>query len=118
VDRISSDGILAVYLKEDYSNTWTPAEPEPDIPEDNPEEPEVIPEIVGPDTVYPYDIVNYTAENASGGEWILTKKCGKVTKYSDRDVEIEITTGRSGEFDLIYRFGGTELTKHITILSI
>lgn len=131
VDRYSTDGILIVYLKEDYSNIWEDAPPsvEEDVIEIQEENPvtfglrrataQVIPAIEGPNEVYPYDIVSYKILNATGGEWILSNKRARIKSFDDSSVIIEITTGKSGSISLIYRVQGIEdIILNINILSL
>ena len=118
VDDISSDGILTVYLKEDYTNEWieTQVEEKPPVSEDNIDL--LSPRIEGPIEVYPYDIVNYNAINISGGIWSLSNKRAKIIKQSDTSVEIEIITGKSGDISLIYTIDRMEIVYNISILSL
>lgn len=119
VDRLSSDGILTVYLKEDYSNEWEAASPE--IPEESvpsiPETP-VAQGIIGPAEVYPYDIVEYSVEGLSGGQWSLSNKRAQIVTQSDTSVVIEVVTGRSGDVSLIYTVNGADIIYNISILSL
>lgn len=118
IDDITNEGILAVYLKEDYTNEYAPTQVEdlPSIPEDP--ETSLAAHIDGPDKVHPYDIVTYTT-TLSGGQWQLSNKRAKINKQTDISVEIEITTGRSGDVSLIYhRADKDNIVKNITILSL
>lgn len=111
IDDITNEGILAVYLKEDYTNEYAPSTS--DVPNSNP----IVP-IHGPDKVHPYDIVTYTTD-LTGGTWELSNKRAKINKQTDTSVEIEITTGRSGDVSLIYhRADKDNIVKNITILSL
>lgn len=120
VDDISSDGVMVIYLKEDFSNKYAAQEditpPEETIPGVN-ETPSA--RITGPSEVYPYDTVVYTATQA-GGSWAVdSEKAVIITdKSSDTQVTIDITTGRSGKFNLIYNLGGVETIQPITILPL
>lgn len=131
VDRLSLDGLLIVYLKEDYENEWADEEPEEVIPpvEETPEEEPmpalyrvrdtVAPSIQGPVEVYPYQKIEYTILNAAGGEWLLSNRRARIIKSSESSVEIEITTGRSGSVSLIYRqVNGEDIIFNINILSL
>ena len=67
VDRISSDDILTVYLKEDFTNTWAR-----DSVQDLSSKPEEAIDLLrasisGPKEVYPYDTIVYTITNATDG---------------------------------------------------
>lgn len=111
IDDITNEGILAVYLKEDYANEYAPSIS--DVPNSDPIAP-----IYGPDKVHPYDIITYTTD-FTGGTWELSNKRAKINKQTDTSVEIEITTGRSGDVSLIYhRADKDNIVKNITILSL
>ena len=120
VDDISSDGVMVIYLKEDFSNKYAAQEditpPEETIPGDD-ETPSAL--ITGPSEVYPYDTIVYTATQA-GGSWAVDSEKAVIIadKSNDTQVTIDITTGRSGKFNLIYNLGGVETIYPITILSL
>ena len=119
IDDITNEGILAVYLKEDYTNEYAPTQVEdfPSIPEDP--ETSLAAHIDGPDKVHPYDIVSYSISNTTDGQWLLSNKRAIITKQDSSIVEIEITTGRSGDISLIYRVAGQDdIVKNISILSL
>lgn len=118
VDDLSTDGILTVYLKEDYTNEWAPDE-----------KPEVVPptstlpvnaiRIKGPIEVYPYDIIEYQILNSKGGKWLLSNGRARILNQSESSVKIEITTGKSGSVSLIYRADSMEdVVQNIEILSL
>lgn len=106
----ASDGILIVYLKEYFTNT---------IEEENPPQEPIVEEseIKGDSTVYPYDIKTYTI-NSFGGEWSISNKNAKILKAEESEVKIEIISGRSCTFDLIYTVNGTEYILPITVKSL
>ena len=58
VDSLSTDGILTVYLKEDYANEWVPEEEVKPISPEATSPLDAI-RIDGPLEVYPYDIIEY-----------------------------------------------------------
>lgn len=125
VDRTSSDGILVVYLKEDFENKWQ---------EDEHEEisgvevtptsyglrrEDVTPKIEGPTEVYPYDIVQYKILNAVNGTWHIGNSRARIIKQEGDTVTVEITTGKSGTVDLIYKTqNAEEIVQNISILSL
>ena len=118
VDNLSTDGILTVYLKEDYTNDWAPEEkkeptpPSIDLPID-----EIL--IDGPIHVYPYDIVEYQILNSKGGKWFLSNSRARILNQSDSSVKIEITTGKSGSVSLIYKVDSmSDIIQNIEILSL
>ena len=127
VDRYSTKGILAVYLKEDYENKWAPTQVEEEItPPVEEETPATFnlrrvpaPVIEGPSQVYPYDTVTYKILNTVGGKWLLSNKRARIKNSDSSSVTIEIVTGRSGDINLIYRIDGMEdIIYNIDILSL
>ena len=104
IDSMSSDGIIIVYLKEWYNNTIA-EEKEKEDAESAIEDPVsvVLPAIIGPTAVYPYDKKTYTIENAEGGQWVIGSQKAKILSQDDTMVNIEIVSGRSGSFELKYK---------------
>lgn len=105
VDSLSTDGIVMVLLKEYYNNTI-----EEEIAEEKQElkqEENIIdknePQIDGPKTVFPYDEVEYTIKNINGGFWEINSAKATIVNQTETEVLVAITTGRSGEFELIYK---------------
>lgn len=118
VDDLTTTGILAVYLKEDFTNEWEPKEEAPSSPPEA-----ILPvntvRIDGPLKVYPYDIVEYTILNAKGGAWALSNNRARILNQSESSVKIEITTGKSGSVSLIYSTKGIDdVIQNIEILSL
>lgn len=129
VDRMSSDGIILVLMKEYYKNTIEKElkeEQNKDKIEDIPippilEDDEVdwTPRLEGPMSVYPYDTCRYQIRNASGGEWRISNSKAEIINRTDTTVELKITTGRSGKFDIIYmRENEEDIRFTIQILSL
>lgn len=115
VDDISTNGILTVYLKEDYTNNW---EDEPKNIEIKPEVPDGYIYIEGPDEVYPYDLVNFKILNANKGTWSLNNNKARIIDSTDTMINLEIISGKSGEIDLTYTtVSGNNIIKKIKILS-
>lgn len=119
-DKFSTEGIIDVYLVEDFTNTIEeenlPPVIDPIVPD------ETKPYIDGPNQVYPYDIKTYLLANASNlenGQWeISNNKKAKIIAQSTEQLKLEII-GNKGEFDIIYRVDGQEsLTLTVKILSI
>ena len=118
VDDLSTTGILTVYLKETYTDNWKQHQETPGAPENNNTTIDTI-RIVGPNNIYPYDIVEYTIVNSKGGKWCLESNDAKILKQSDIAVVIEVTTGKSGKAKLIYSDGiDQDIILDITILSL
>lgn len=119
VDSISLNGILTVYLKEDYVNEWEGAQDQPvSITQDDFIDPS-IPHIEGEMEIYPYDIKVYKVSNASDGRWLLSNNRAKIIQQDSKSVTIEVTTGKSSSFDLIYRCESmNDIISNIKILSL
>ena len=93
----ASDGIMIVYLAEDYQNS---IKDELEQVEETKEE--IISEITGPKKVYPFDIQTYNI-NLNGGIWFVgDSKKARIIEQTDTTVSIEFITGRSGQVDIIY----------------
>lgn len=108
---VSGDGIIEVALKETYTDTFP--DPEPTEPEDNSL-------IKGDNLVYPYDIKIYTIniENPAG-TWYVSNKKAIIREQNSTSATVEIVTGKSGTFDLIYKQEGQEdIVQPITIQSL
>lgn len=117
-DKLSTEGVINVYLKEDYSNTVADEEAEREI-EVAPILPEPgSPQILGDAVVYPYDIKVYTVENIENGNWIINSNKVKILNQNNADIKIEIVSGRSGKFDIIYQNEETSITLPVEIESL
>ena len=118
VDDLSTDGILTVYLKEDYTNEWAQEEKSEVVPPTSTLPVNVI-RIDGPIEVYPYDIIEYQILNSKGGKWLLSNSRARILNQSESSVKIEITTGKSGSVSLIYKVDGMkDVIQNIEILSL
>lgn len=100
VNRYDADGILKIMLNETYNNT---------IEEEMQEKlPEVIipdkdtPHIEGKHFVKPYDIEEYKIIRAEKGKWRISNNKAKIISQDGLVAVVEITTGKSGKFDIIY----------------
>lgn len=119
-DKFSTEGIIDVYLAEDFTNTIEEENPPPVIDPIVPDETK--PYIDGPSQVYPYDIKTYllaNANNLENGQWeISNNKKAKIIGQSTEQLKLEII-GNKGEFNIIYKVDGQEsLTLTVKILSI
>lgn len=132
VDAISNNGLIMVALKETFSNELedkinnkvqesteqieqTPIEPEFSPIEDN----APMPQIVGPNEVYPYDKKKYTIQNADDGYWIIdNEKKAIITHQSKKTVTIDFITGRSGDIVLTYKRPVEDIVFKIHIASL
>lgn len=105
IDIYSTDGFIVVLLKEYYKNTIAD-----EIKEEKESQKEDIDTdiiegqtyIEGPIVVYPYDEVSYKIINAENGTWSVSNSKAIVKEQLNNEVLIAITTGRSGDFKLIY----------------
>lgn len=126
-DDLSTEGIITVYLKEDFKNEWAPVQDEEEKPALNSNIESPVALIIGPDKVYPYDTVSYSIAHPSNGVWLLkeekdgvlvnTKKA-VILKSNESSVEIEIITGKSGDIKLIYSDDMDDVVLDIKILSL
>ena len=119
-DKFSTEGIIDVYLVEDFTNTIEEENPPPVIDPIVPDETKQY--IDGPNKVYPYDIKTYllaNVNNLENGQWeISNNKKAKIIAQSTEQLKLEII-GNKGEFDIIYKVDGQEsLTLTVKILSI
>lgn len=108
VDSITSEGIIKVALKETYQNTI-----EDQVVKEEEEKKPIQPivrniYIDGPQTVNPYDIVKYTIKGIAGGTWSVDNEKIKIVSSDDTLVKLNINTGRSGKFKLIYTLQNEE----------
>ena len=118
VDAISIEGIIEVALKEDYTNSIKDIIDNTEIQEEKPID-KNLPYIAGPTIVYPYDEVHFSIKNTYGGIWEVSNNKAYIMSQTDSTVELMIKTGRSGEFDLIYKKENEEdIVLHITINSL
>ena len=119
VDAMSSEGLIIVALKEAFTNQ-VEEEVEKEKEKVNQQSfNSKVPYIKGYTTVYPYDELVYTIQNAEGGVWSLSSSKGEITKQTDKQVWITITTGRSGELELKYKKENEEdVILNITIESL
>lgn len=103
VDPYSADGIIEVCLGEWYNNEFTKESEQ--LEETHKEIEEMsIPRIEGPRVVHPFDIVEYTIVGFNEGEWsISNNRKASFVKSEKNVITIEIITGKSGKFDLIYK---------------
>lgn len=122
IDAFSTEGIIRVLLKEYYNNTIE--EKVAEETKQKQEEDKVVinkkqPFIEGNNVVYPYDEIEYIIKNAEGGVWELNSTKAKIVNQTPTAVLITITTGRSGEFELIYkRENEDDVVLNITIESL
>lgn len=104
IDDLSIEGVIEVALKETYQNTI-----EEEVEKERNEEIESAPVIRssvyidGPDITFPYGEESYTVIGASGGTWELDTNKVIIRNQTDTTVDIEVVTGKSGNFTLKYK---------------
>ena len=115
VNSVDADGIIKVMIKETFSNSILDEKEKEEEEKPEPIEP-TKPYISGPAIVYPYDKVTYTIESNEDieGIWTVSNNKAKITSFTNKSVNIDIVTGRSGSF--ILSFGN--LTLPVTIQSL
>ena len=118
VDKISTEGVLQVALKEDFTNSVADAAAAEKQPE--PEVDTTLPYIDGDAIVYPYDEKSYVIQNASNGTWAIEDKSkATIINQTSQQADIVITTGRSGQFKLLYqRENEDDIVLNVTIESL
>lgn len=104
-DKYSQEGVIQVFLEEDNDNEML----------DN----MIIPEVIEPDTTKPYiegpqvvspfdEEISYSIVGSSGGEFIVSNSKVKIIESDSTSCLINVITGKSGSFDLIYRVVGCD----------
>lgn len=119
-DKYSQPGIIEVYLEEDFDNTM----------EDYQNEPNTIdftdvrsPYIDGPQIVRPFDkkLVYSLRNELLSGSFVVSSTKVKINQTNENSCELEILTGKSTTFDLIYKYDDEtkeDLVLHITVKSL
>lgn len=114
-DKYTQNGIIEVYLEEYFDNEMEDAMVEPEIIE-----PDLMhPYIEGPQFVRPYDTnIAYTIVGVSGGGFLVNSNKVDFIEADDKTCKIEILTGKSLSFTLIYhRDGEEDITLDVTVKS-
>lgn len=99
-DKWSSDGVIDVYLNEYADNSMEdaavqPEETQPDLKQ---------PYIDGPRVVDVYDtFVEYSIKNTSNGKFVVNSNKVEVVEMNENSCVINIITGKSGSFDILYQ---------------
>lgn len=118
-DSWSTEGIIDVYLDEDYTNTiqdqvdeYKKNLPEPPLPQEDE------PYIDGDLKIYPYDIKTYTIKNSQGGQWSLNNDKIRIISQNEETITIEVLTGKSCFFTLAYqRENEDDICQKIEVIS-
>ncbi len=120
IDSLSTEGIIDVYLNEDFTNSIQDAvdeanknkKPVPPIPED-------IPKIEGDLKIYPYDIKTYKIKNAYDGSWYVDSNKIKIVAQDSEQITIDVRTGKSHIFTIVYkRDNEDDIVQQIEVLSL
>ena len=114
-DKWSSEGLIDIYLNEYADNPMEDAAVQPEIVEPDLEQPY----IDGPQFVNVYDtFVEYSIKNASTGKFVVNSSKVKVVKSDENSCVMDIITGKSGKFDIVYqREGEDDIVLNVTIKS-
>jgi hypothetical protein len=106
VDRLTTEGIITINLKEYYQNSIKEEAEEKlqEIEEQKPIEEFLI---NGDTAVYPYDEKEYSiAAEISGGVWEISNKKAVILKQDEKTMKLAIVWGKSGSFDILYKREG------------
>lgn len=106
VDRLTTEGIITINLKEYYQNSIK-EEAEGELQEIEEQKPDVKSLINGDKIVYPYDEKTYSiAAEIGGGEWFVSNKKAIILEQNEQTVKLAIVWGKSGSFDILYKRKG------------
>ena len=106
VDRLTTEGIITINLKEYYQNSIK-EEAEEKLKEIEKQKPIETSLIIGDKTVYPYDEKTYSiSENVSGGMWEVSNKKAVILSQTEKTMKLAIVWGKSGSFDILYKREG------------
>ena len=102
-DKYSSNGYIQVYLDEYFDNEFEEtSEIEEEVIIDN-----GVHYIDGPQNVTALDCsIVYQIKNISNGEFVVNSDKVKIVKTDMNTCVIDITSGKSGSFDIIYKVDG------------
>ena len=102
-DKYSSNGYIQVYLDEYFDNEFEEtSEIEEEVIIDN-----GVPYIDGPQNVTALDCsIVYQIKNISNGEFVVNSDKVKIVKTDMNTCVIDIISGKSGSFDIIYKVDG------------
>jgi hypothetical protein len=114
-DKWSHSNVIDIYLNEYADNAMEDAAVQPEIPEQDLE----MPYIDGPRLVNVYDtFVEYQIKNAINGKFVVNSNKVEVIESNENSCVINIITGKSNKFDIIYqRDGEDDIVLNVTIQS-
>lgn len=121
VDSLSTEGIMIVSLKETNNNEFNPIENKIKTKEEDAETADENIEIIGETAVYPFDRKEYSIREdlySQTGKWIISNNKAKIINSQDNKILIEVVTGKSGKFELVYQDGLIEYILPIDILPL
>jgi len=98
-DSLSIEGLIEVHLSESFDNPMQDLQITPILEPVN----TLVPHITGEVFVRPYDTQKYQIVLANNGTWIVSNDKAKIIASTSTSVDIEVTSGRSGKFNLIYQ---------------
>lgn len=100
VDRYSQDGIIEVYMEEYFDNKMEDEKIEPVVIEPD----KMHPYIDGPQIVRPFDTnLVYSIVGTTSGTFVVNSSKVEIIKTEGNSCVLEITSGKSGNFDLVYK---------------
>lgn len=106
VDRLTTEGIITINLKEYYQNSIK-EEAEEKLQEIQEQKPNVTQSILGDKVVYPYDEKTYTvAAGIYGGYWEISNKKAIILEQTEQTMTLAVVWGVSGNFDILYKREG------------
>lgn len=104
-DKYSQPGLIEVYLEEYFDNEMEDAIIQPEIIKPDTSQPYVD----GPQLVKPWDTnVSFAIVDKAGGEFVVDSSKVKISQADETSCVLEILTGKSTKFDLIYRVDGED----------
>lgn len=124
VDRYTLDGIIKVYIDEDFDN---PDEEDQIIIEEitdvelQKKEESETPEIIGTNIIHPYDegIEYHVNKNTTDGLFVVSSNKVKIIEQNETSCVLNVLTGRSGEVELRYEVDGSAIARlPLTIKSL
>lgn len=114
-DKYSQPGLIEVYLEEYFDNTMEDASIEPEeIVQDQNEA-----YIDGPQFVKPFDTnVSFSIVGLTNGKFTVNSSKVKIIDSSETSCILEILTGKSAQFDLIYKSNDSEIADVVLPVTI
>lgn len=104
-DKYSQPGLIEVYLEEYFDNSMEDDMIVEEIIEPN----KTQPYIEGPQIVKPFDTnIEYSIVGMANGKFVVNSTKVKIIKQSETSCLLEIITGKSTDFNLIYRVGDND----------